>query len=44
MMLFKNMNTIVYSLDGNTYFFDIVPGVLQEDTLASYMFIIWRHL
>ena len=27
-------------LDGNTDYFDIVPGVLQGDTLAPYLFII----
>ena len=28
------------SLDGDTEFFNIVAGVLQEDTLALYLFII----
>ena len=26
--------------DGDTEYFDIVPGVLQGDTLAPYLFII----
>ena len=30
----------VCSTDGDTYYFDIVAGVLPEDTLASYLFII----
>ena len=30
----------VHSLDGDTDFFDIVAGVLQGDTQASYLFII----
>ena len=30
----------LWSLDGNTEYFDIVAGVLQEDTLAPYLFII----
>ena len=30
----------VRSLDGDTEYFDIVAGVLQGDTLASYLFII----
>ena len=32
---------MVYSTDGNTDFFDIIAGVLQEDTLAPYLFIIY---
>ena len=39
MMLNKNMKAMVHSPDGDTNFFDIVTGVLQGDTLASYMFI-----
>ena len=30
----------VHSPDGDTDYFDIVAGVLQEDTLAPYLFII----
>ena len=40
MMLFKNMKVKVFSLNGDTEFFDIVTGVLQGDTLALYQFII----
>ena len=40
MILYRNMNVKVYSLDGNTEFFNIVAGVLQGDTLATYLFII----
>ena len=41
MMLYKNTEVNVCSPDGDTDFFDIVAGVLQEDdTLAPYMFII----
>ena len=40
MMLYKNMKVKVCSLDGDTDYFDNVAGVLQGDTLASYLFII----
>ena len=40
MMLYKNTKVKVRSLDGNTDYFDIVPGVLQGDTLAPNLFII----
>ena len=33
------MKAMVYSLEGDTDFFDIVARVLQRDTLALYMFI-----
>ena len=39
MMLYRNPKIKVCSPDGNTDFFDIV-GVLQEDTLVPYPFII----
>ena len=39
-MLFKDMKTMVRSLDGDTDFFDDVTGVLQGDTLVPYIFII----
>ena len=29
MMLYKNMKAIVYSIDGDSNFFDIVTGVLH---------------
>ena len=40
MMLYRNTKVKVPSLDGDTDNFDIVAGVLQEDTLAPYLFII----
>ena len=39
MMLCKN--TKVHASDGDTDYFDIITGVLQGDTLASYPFIIF---
>ena len=39
MMLYKN--TKVPSLDGDKVYFDIVSGVLQRDTLTTYIFIIY---
>ena len=36
----KNTKVKVCSLDGDTDYFNIVTGVLQGDTLASYLFII----
>ena len=39
-MLYRNTKVKVHSPDGNTEYFDIVAGVLQGDTLASYFFII----
>ena len=35
------MKVKVHSWDGDTEYFDIAVGVLQGDTLASYLFIIW---
>ena len=32
---------MVRSTGGNTDFFDIVAGVLQEDTLAQFLYIIY---
>ena len=40
MLLYKNMKVKVRTLDGDTDYFDIVAGVLQEDTLAPCLFII----
>ena len=40
MMLYKNTKVMVHSSDGNTDFFNIVAGVLQEDILVPYLFII----
>ena len=39
MMLYKNTKVMVRSPDRDTDFFDIVARVLQEDTLAPYLFI-----
>ena len=39
-MQYKNTKVNVPSPDGDTDYFDIVPGVLQGDTLAPYLFII----
>ena len=38
-ILYRNTKVKVRSPDGDTEFFDIVAGVLQGDTLASYLFI-----
>ena len=49
-MLYKNMKARVYSPDGDSDFFDIVAGVLQGDTLASYLFnicldyVLWESI
>ena len=40
MMSNKNTKVKVRSLDGDTDYFNIVAGVLQRDTLSSYLFII----
>ena len=40
MILYRNTEVKVRSQDGDTEYFDIVPGVLQGDTLAPYLFII----
>ena len=41
MILYDNTKAIVCSLDGDIDFFDIVTAVLQWDTLAPYLFIIY---
>ena len=41
MMLYKNTKVKVRSPDGDTDYFDIVAGMLQGDTLAPYLFIIY---
>ena len=41
MRLYKNTKPLVRSSEGHTDFFDIVAGVLQRDTLASYMSILY---
>ena len=40
MILYRNTKVKVRSPDGDTDYFDIVAGVLQEDILAPYLFII----
>ena len=40
MMQYRNTKVKVCSPDGDTDYFDIVAGVLQEYTLAPYLFII----
>ena len=40
MMLYKTRKVKVHSSDGDTDYFDIVVGVLQGNTSASYLFII----
>ena len=40
MIHYKNMKVMVYLLEGETDFFNIVIGVLQGDTLVSYLFIV----
>ena len=40
MILYRNTKVKIRSPDGDTDDFDIVTGVLQEDTLAPYLFII----
>ena len=39
-ILHRNTKLKVRSPDGDTEYFDIVAGVLQGDTLATYLFII----
>ena len=40
MMLYKNTELKVHTLDGDIDYFDIVADVLQRDTLAQYLFTI----
>ena len=40
MTLYKNTKGMVRALDGDTTFFEIVVGVLQGDSLTSYLFIL----
>ena len=40
-ILYRNNKVKVRSPDGDTNYFDIVAGVLQGDTLATYLFIIY---
>ena len=41
MILYRNTKSIVRSPDGGTSFFDILAGVLQGDTLAPFLFVIY---
>ena len=43
-MLYRKMKVKVRFPDGDTGYFEIVAAVLQEDTLASYLFIILERL
>ena len=43
MMLYKNTKVKVSSPAGDKDFLDIIVGVLQGDTLASYLFIICQN-
>ena len=36
MILYKNTKAMIHSLDGDTDLFEIVAGVLQEDTLVTH--------
>ena len=40
-MFYKNTKVKIWSLDGDTDYFDIVAGVLKGDTLALYLLIIY---
>ena len=40
-MLYKNTKAKVCSPNGNTDIFDLITGVLQINTLAPYLFIIY---
>ena len=40
MMPYKNTKTIVRSPEGDTNIFDIIAGVLQENTFGSFLFML----
>ena len=40
MMFFKDTRAMVRSPDGDPGFFDIVTGILQENTLVQFLFLI----
>ena len=42
MMLYKKTKPMVHSPDGDIDFFDTVTGVLQRDSLAPFLFIIFQ--
>ena len=41
-MPYKSTKSIVRSSDGDTDFFDVIIGVLQENTFASYFYTLFR--
>ena len=41
MILYKDTRAMVYSFDGDIDFFDVVAGILQGDTLAPFLFILY---
>ena len=41
MMLYRNTKVKVRYPEGDTDYFDIVAGMVQGDTLAPYLFIIY---
>ena len=41
MAFYKNIKAMVRSPDEDTNFFNIVTGILQGDTLAPYLFILY---
>ena len=41
MLLNRNAKVKIRSLDGDTDYFDVVAGVLQGDTLAPYLLIVY---
>ena len=43
MIFYKSIKAMVYSSDGDTDYFDIVAGVLHEDKLAPFLYIICLH-
>ena len=42
-MLYKNRKTLVHSPNADIDFFDIIAGILQGETFAPYMFIIFTN-
>ena len=42
-ILYRNTKVKVRSPDGDTEYFDIVAGILQGDTLAPYLCIVWNE-
>ena len=43
MMLYKNTRAVIRSPDGDTPYFEITTGVLQGNTLAPFLFIIYLY-